>query len=184
MREQLPQDTLYERHAKLEEVPTMKRKGIGFAVVFLLLLGGGAAFFLTGKKDLESFPLGNEGYFTVKRDPAGRATEIRIFRADNKPKLRTSIAYDETKGMINEVMIYDGEDNLVQGHLMQNGGHAIGPQPPIENPPFALSFHGEGGTREWKCDGQPLLREERKASGYAISGPDAIVLSTSTNVSR
>jgi YD repeat-containing protein len=158
----------------------MKRKWIALALVLMLGIGGGVALFRTGKKDMEFFPLQTEGYFTVKRDLAGRATEIRIFEPHKKPKLRTSIAYDETKGMINEVMIYDGEDNLVQGHLMQNGGHAIGPQPPIENPPFALSFHGEEGTREWKYDGQSLLREERSASGYTVRGPEAVVLSTST----
>jgi hypothetical protein len=147
------------------------------AVTLTLAAIGLGVLVTKGRKDQVDYPLAKGGHFTVKRDSDGRVSQIRIFHPDGKPRLRTTIAYDSAKGAINEVMILDGTDELVEGHLMQNGGHSIGPQPPIENPPFKLSFAAEGPVREWKCDGQSLLREERTTNGFKVSGPEGVDLS-------
>jgi hypothetical protein len=159
----------------------MARPLLIVAVALTLAALGLWALVSKGRKDQVDYPLVNGGHFTVKRDSNGRVSEIRIFQPDGKPRLRTTIAYDSVKGAINEVMIYDGTDELVEGHLMQNGGHSIGPQPPIENPPFKLSFATEGPVREWKCDGQSLFREERTTNGFKLSGPEGVDLSASTS---
>jgi hypothetical protein len=160
--------------------PKAHRKKFLAPAFLVPIVMGALAFVSCGRKDLVTHPSADGGHFTVKMDPDGRASEIRVFAPDRKPRLRTSIAYDATKGSINEVMIYDGQDELVEGHLMQNGGHAIGPLPPVPNPPFKLSFMATGFVREWKCDGQSLIREERVGQGYRITGPDGVALSTST----
>ena len=164
---------------RLADSRAMARPLLIIAVTVILAAIGLWALLAKSRKDQLDYPLTNGGHFTAKRDSDGRISEIRIFHPDGKAKLRTTIAYDSANGAINEVMILDGTDELVEGHLMQNGGHSIGPQPPIENPPFKLSFAAEGTVREWKCDGQSLLREERATNGFKVSGPEGVDLSAS-----